>query len=92
LRQRFLARFQEPNLHARLLSRVVLGRRVIDHEEVTRTFPEGTGSQELVMIYEVQHGRIARAWSIAGEKKLRLMVGERSLSPPAPGFRAATSH
>jgi hypothetical protein len=33
-------------------------------------FPEGAGEIELVMIYEVQNGRIAKAWSIAGEKKV----------------------
>ena len=70
LRQRFAARFQEPNLHATLLNRIVSGSIVIDHEKVTRTFPEGPGELELVMIYEVVRGRIARAWSIVGEKKL----------------------
>ena len=43
---------------------------IIDHEKVTRTFPEGAGEIELVMIYEVKNGRIAKAWSIAGEKKV----------------------
>ena len=69
-RERFTARFQEPNLHATLLSRTVIGSIVIDHEEVLRTFPEGSGKLELVMIYEVQNGRIAKAWSIAGPKTL----------------------
>ena len=70
LRTRFSARFQEPNLHAVLLKRIVSGATVIDHEIVTRTFPEGVGEAELVMIYEVQESRIARAWSIAGAKTL----------------------
>ncbi|MBI1840121.1 MAG: nuclear transport factor 2 family protein [Verrucomicrobia bacterium] len=70
LRTRFTSRFQEPNLHAALLSRVVLGGTVIDHERVDRTFPEGPGTIELVMIYEVRDGRISRAWSIAGRKTL----------------------
>ena len=69
-RERFAARFQEPNLHATLLSRTVMGHIVVDHEEVSRTFPEGAGKIRLMMIYEVQHGRIAKAWSIAGEKTL----------------------
>ena len=69
LRERFAARFQEPNLHATLLSRTVMGHMVVDHEEVSRTFPEGPGKIRLLMIYEVQNGRIARAfWTIAGEK------------------------
>lgn len=69
-RERYTARFQEPNLHATLLSRVVMGHMVIDHEEVRRTFPEGPGTLQLLMIYEVQSGRIARAWNIAGKKTL----------------------
>ena len=70
LRERFQVRFQEPNLHAALLKRVVMGHIVIDHEKVTRTFPEGPGTLELMMIYDVQNGRIAKAWSIAGTKLL----------------------
>jgi len=69
LRERFLTRFTEPNLYAQLLKRVVM-ERVIDHERVTRTFPDGPGSVELVMIYEVQNEKIARAWVIAGAAKL----------------------
>jgi len=70
LRERFGARFKEPNLHATLRHRMVLGNTVVDHELVTRTFPEGQGTIELVMIYEVQEGRIAKVWSIAGRKTL----------------------
>jgi hypothetical protein len=69
-RERYTGRFQEPNLRATLLKRIVMGNVVIDHEEVTRTFPEGPGKIALIMIYEVQNGRIARAWSIAGAKTL----------------------
>jgi hypothetical protein len=70
LRERFTARFKEPDLRATLLLRIVMGTIVIDHEKVTRTFPEGRGTLELVMIYEVHEGRIAKAWSIVGAKKL----------------------
>jgi len=69
LRARFAVRFQEPNLHARLLNRIVSGDRVIDHERVTRTFPEGPGEMELVMIYEVRAGRITRAWTLVGPRR-----------------------
>ena len=69
LRARFTVRFQEPNLHARLLNRIVSGDRVIDHERVTRTFPEGPGEIELVMIYEVRAGRITRAWNLVGPRR-----------------------
>ena len=70
LRARFETRFQEPNLHARLNRRIVMGNTVIDHETVTRTFPEGPGCIELVAIFEVKHGRIAKAWFISGPKTL----------------------
>jgi hypothetical protein len=70
LRHRFVSRFQEPNLRAVLLKRIVAGSVVVDHERVTRTFPEGAGEIELVMIYEVKEGRIAKAWSIAGTKRI----------------------
>jgi len=72
-RERYATRFQEPNLHAALLSRVVMGNIVVDHEEVTRTFPEGAGKMKLLMIYEVQKGRIAKVWSIAGSKTIDQM-------------------
>ncbi len=70
LRERFAQRFREPNIHAALLHRIVAGDTVIDHECVTRTFPEGPGTLELTMIYQVKAGRIVRAWSIAGPRKL----------------------
>jgi hypothetical protein len=70
LRERITARFREPNLHARLIRRIVMGPVVIDHEEVTRTFPEGTGKVELVAIYEVRDGKIATARFISGPKTL----------------------
>jgi hypothetical protein len=70
LRPRFTLRFQETNLHAALLKRIVAGSMVVDHERVTRTFPEGAGQIELVMIYEVKEGRIAKAWTIAGTKTI----------------------
>ena len=70
LRERVTTRFRESNLHARLIKRIVMGQVVIDHEEVTRTFPEGTGKIELVAIYEVRDGRIATARFIYGSKTL----------------------
>lgn len=70
LRQRFIARFMEPDLHATMRQRIVMGQIVVDHEEVTRNFPEGKGTIELVMIYEVEKGRIAKAWIISGPKTL----------------------
>jgi hypothetical protein len=44
LRPRFLGRFAEPDLHARLLSRTVMANIVVDLELITRNFPEGRGT------------------------------------------------
>ncbi len=70
LRARFALRFQEPNLHAHLINRLVLGRFVVDHERVTRTFPEGPGTIELIVTYEVVDGKIINAWFLAAPKTL----------------------
>ncbi len=70
LRLRFAERLREPDLHARLLYRTVQGNLVVDHERVTRNFPEGRGTLELVMIYEVGDGLIRRAWAIPGARRL----------------------
>ena len=75
LRERFMTRFQEPNLHAKLCRRIVMGDTVIDYEQVTRTFPEGSGNIELIMIYEVRNARIAKAWVITGAKSLDHKLG-----------------
>jgi putative hydrolase of HD superfamily len=61
LRPRYAARFTEPDLHARLLSRTVMGNWVTDLELITRNFPEGVGTLEMLCIYEVVDGRIQRA-------------------------------
>ena len=70
LRARFALRFQEPNLHAHLINRIVLGRFVVDHERVTRTFPEGPGTIELIVTYEIVDGKIINAWFLASPKTL----------------------
>lgn len=70
IRPRYVARFVEPDLHARLLSRTVLGNIVTDLEVVTRNFPEGKGSVEMLCIYEVVEGRIARASFATGATTL----------------------
>ena len=70
IRERHVERFKEPDLHGRLLNRIVLGNMVIDHETVTRNFPEGKGELDVVCIYEVEHGKIAKAWFKMGERRL----------------------
>ncbi|MGS0744234.1 nuclear transport factor 2 family protein [Glaciimonas sp. GG7] len=68
LRSRFLARFAEPDLHARLLSRIVVGNIVTDSESITRNFPEGIGTLEMLCIYEIVHGKIQRASFAIGNR------------------------
>lgn len=70
VRERQAVRLAEPNLHAKLVQRMVMGSMVIDQEVVTRTFPEGPGKIELIATYQVQEGRIAKAWFIFGPKTL----------------------
>lgn len=71
MRPRFLARFAEPDLHARLLSRTVVANVVVDCELITRNFPVGLGTLEMLCVYEVSNGRIQRASFATGEKRLQ---------------------
>lgn len=75
LRPRFLARFAEPDLHARLLSRTVMGSVVVDFELITRNFPEGVGTLEMLCVYEVASGRIQRASFATDERRLLPVAG-----------------
>ena len=54
---------QSPELHSNVLNRSVIGNRVIDYERISGR----KGSSEdifLVMIYEVEEGKIRRAWAL----------------------------
>ncbi len=73
LRSRFLARFAEPDLHARLLSRTVVANIVTDSELITRNFPEGLGTLEMLCIYEIVNGQIHRASFAMGDKTLHAL-------------------
>lgn len=70
LRERFTLRFGEPDLHARLVSRVVVGNVVTDAEIVTRNFPEGLGTIDMLCIYEVRDGCIQKASFVLGNRTL----------------------
>ncbi len=67
IRQRHVQRFEDTNLHGKLISRVSVGKTVIDYETVTRTFPDGIGTMDVAAIYEIQEGKIQTAWFIFGE-------------------------
>jgi GNAT superfamily N-acetyltransferase len=66
IRERHTIRFNEPDLNGRLIHRAVVGNKVIDHEIVTRNFPEGAGQIDVIAIYEIEHDKIAKAWFILG--------------------------
>lgn len=70
IRARHEERFREPDLHGRLVSRLVLGERVVDTEVVTRNFPEGVGQVDVVAIYDVGNGLIQRAWFLFGVPRI----------------------
>ena len=61
MKARMLTRFKEPNLHARLLSRTIMNNIVVDHEIITRNFPDGKGEVEMLCIYEIKQGLIQTA-------------------------------
>lgn len=69
IRERHVVRFREVNLHGRLVARMVVGNFVVDQEVVTRSFPDGPGEIDVVAMYEVVDGRIAKAWFKMGEPR-----------------------
>jgi len=75
MRQRFAARFDEPDLRADLIERVVMGRIVVDRERVVRNFPEGLGWMEMLCIYEIDGDRIQRATFAFGPPMLGQVPG-----------------
>lgn len=62
IRARHIERFKEPDLFASLIGRVAVGGLIVDREIVTRNFPQGRGKLDVIGIYEVEHGKIKRAW------------------------------
>lgn len=70
MRERYAGRLKDPILHAVVAKRIVMGNVVVDHEKVTVTLPEGRGLIEAIAIYEVQGGKISKAWLIYGPRVL----------------------
>ena len=68
--ERFRQRFTEPDLYARLLHRTVFGEFVVDVEAVTRNFPQGKGTVELLCVYQVVDGLIVKASFAFGPQQL----------------------
>lgn len=48
-----------PNLHAKIINRMVMGNTVIDHEKVTGR--KGIELSEIIAIYEVENDLISKA-------------------------------
>jgi len=62
MRERYRKRFEVDKVHAKLVNRMVIGSRVIDHEEVTLA-----GSDRVLQaaaIYETIEGLIRAAWFV----------------------------
>lgn len=70
MRQRIAVRFEEPDLHARVLNRVVMQNIVVDHEVITRNFLQGKGEIEMLCVYEIENGLIKTASFSVGQPKL----------------------
>ena len=70
MRERFLIRFAESDLQARLLNRTVMANVVVDYELITRNFPEGVGTVEMICVYEVADERIRKASFALGETRM----------------------
>ncbi|WP_419570785.1 nuclear transport factor 2 family protein [Rheinheimera sp.] len=70
LGERMLLRFQEPDLHARLLNRLVMGHTVVDQELITRNLPEGKAEVGMLCIYEIKDGLIQTASFAMAEPRL----------------------
>jgi len=68
LRARYAKRFADPILHATIVDRMVGDKRVVDHEHITITWPEGPGTWDAVAIYELDGNLIKRAWFVFGAK------------------------
>ena len=62
LRERYQQRFQNENLHADIVNRIVHGNRVIDHERIRGMYPDRI--VEAVAIYEIENEKIQRVWFI----------------------------
>ena len=57
--QRQLDAYNARDLHAELVSRMVLGNKVIDHERIVGV---GEGTMEAAAVYEVRDGLICAVW------------------------------
>ena len=88
VRGRQSVRLQEPDLYARFIGRTVMGAtRHRSCELVTRNFPEGIGTIELIAIYEVRGEHIARGWFSSARSgwvpRVTGVASNRATAPPS---------
>lgn len=69
IRKRMADRFNDPALHAALVSRTVMDNIVVDHEFVTRTLAGGLETVEMICIYEIHAGLIVKATFAIGQAR-----------------------
>ena len=69
IRNRMEERFRDPALHAELKARTVMNNIVVDHEYVTRSTPDGKMEVEMICIYEVTAGLIAKVTFAIGQAR-----------------------
>lgn len=62
MRERYRQRFEVDKVHAKLVNRMVIGSRVIDHEEVT--MESSDRAVHAAAIYETSEGLIRAAWFV----------------------------
>jgi hypothetical protein len=70
IRERHVTRFKEPNLFGKLIKRSVVDNLVVDQEVVTRMFADGIGEVDVLAIYQIENGEIAKAWFKMGSPRL----------------------
>jgi hypothetical protein len=63
-------RFNDPRLHATVDKRIVMGRVVIDYEQITNTQAGMPGRAEAIAIYEVDEGKISKVTLIRGSSSV----------------------
>lgn len=63
MRERYRKRFELDKVQAKLVNRMVLGSRVIDHEHVTQAGSHAV--TQAAAIYETHSGRITAAWFVS---------------------------
>jgi hypothetical protein len=66
----YVTRFKEANLFGKLIRRSVVDNLVVDQEVVTRTLADGIGEVDVLAIYQIENGKIAKAWFKMGSPRL----------------------